>query len=140
MLKLPKIRSSKYKEHLNKFIKRILKRSDVIGILVFGSIAKGKEKPFPESDIDILVIAKKLPKNIYERRMRNLKYKIGAESIEDIWLTPKELINGVKGGWGILLDALTDGIIIYDKEEILNTARKLVKEKFRRIGRIWILQ
>jgi len=140
LLNLPKIRGKIYREHLNEFVKRILEKEDVIGILVFGSIAKGKEKPFPESDIDVLVVARKLPKNILERRLRNLKYKIGIESIEDIWLTPEELLEGVEGGWGVILDALADGIIVYDKEGILKKAREKVKRKYKRIGRIWILQ
>ncbi len=138
MLNLPRIRSREYREQLNRFIKRILDRGDIVGILVFGSVARGQEKPFPESDIDVLVVATNLPENICERRIRNLEYKVEAESIEDIWLTPRELLEGVEGGWGVLLDALVDGVIIYDREGVLNTARKIVEKKFRRIGRIWV--
>lgn len=139
MLKIPILKRREYQEHLKRFIDRIVKRPDVIGILIFGSIARGLEKPFPESDIDVLIIAKNLPKNIAERRIENLKYKIDAEAIEDIWLTPEELLDGIEGGWGVLLDAMADGVIIYDREGILLKARKIVYEKYRRIGRIWVL-
>lgn len=136
---IPKLRRREYQEHLNKFIERIISRADVVGILIFGSVARGLEKPFPESDIDVLVIARDIPQNLYERRIKNLKYKEGAETVEDIWLTPKELLDGIDGGWGVLLDAIADGIIVYDKEGILRTARKIVHKKFKRVGRIWIL-
>jgi len=139
LLKIPILKRREYQEHLKRFIDRIVKRPDVIGILIFGSIARGLEKPFPESDIDVLIIAKNLPKNIAERRIENLKYKIDAEAIEDIWLTPEELLDGIEGGWGVLLDAMADGVIIYDREGILLKARKIVYEKYRRIGRIWVL-
>jgi len=138
-LTIPKLRRREYQEHLNKFIERIISRADVVGILIFGSVARGLEKPFPESDIDVLVIARDIPQNLYERRIKNLKYKEGAETVEDIWLTPKELLDGIDGGWGVLLDAIADGIIVYDKEGILRTARKIVYKKFKRVGRIWIL-
>jgi len=140
LLTLPKLRRREYQEHLSRFVRRVLKRADVIGILLFGSVARGLEKPFPESDIDILVVALNLPENICRRRMENLKYKEGAEAIEDIWLTPEELLKGIEGGWGVLLDAVADGIVIYDREGVLEKARELVYERFKRIGRVWVLK
>jgi len=140
LLTLPKLRRKEYREHLYKFVHRVLEREDIVGILLFGSVAKGLEKPFPESDIDVLVVARNLPENIYRRRMENLKYKEGAESVEDIWLTPKELLEGIEGGWGVILDAVADGIIIYDKEGLLKKAKTLVLKKFKRIGKIWVLK
>lgn len=140
MLTLPKLRRKEYREHLYRFVHRVLERKDIVGILLFGSVAKGLEKPFPESDIDVLVVARNLPKNICRRRIENLRYKDGAESVEDIWLTPKELLEGIEGGWGVLLDAVADGIIIYDKEGLLKKAKTLVLKKFKRIGKVWILK
>lgn len=43
----------------------------------------------------------------------------------------------MNGGWGVILDALADGVIVYDKKGLLRRARELVKEKYQRIGRIW---
>ena len=63
-------------------------------------LAKGLEKPYPESDIDILVIAEGIPKDLFERRIMVSKLKENYPLIEDIWITPEELIDGIKGGWG----------------------------------------
>lgn len=137
MLATPKFRSKQYEQYFRKYVEKILERKDVIGILVFGSVAKGLEKPFPESDIDVLVLAKNLPQNPSIRRLATLKYRKDIGIVEDVWLTPKELLNAVEGGWGVILDALADGIIVYDKEKILEKARKTVKKKYQRIGKIW---
>ncbi len=125
---------------MRSFIDNILReRNDVLAIVLFGSAARGREKPFPESDLDVLVIAEKLNKNLFYRRIENLKYKENAEIIEDIWLTPQELFDGIEGAWGVILDAIADGIVIYDKSRIIERARKVIKQKYRRIGRIWSL-
>jgi len=137
LLTIPKFRSKHYELCFKKYVEKILERKDVVGIVVFGSVAKGEEKPFPESDIDVLVLAKNLPKNPSIRRMSTLKYREDVGIIEDIWLTPKELLDAVKGGWGVILDALADGIVVYDEEKILEKAKKIVERKYRRIGKIW---
>ena len=38
------------------------------------------------------------------------------------------------------MDAVADGIVVYDREGVLEKAKKLVHERFRRIGRVWVLQ
>lgn len=137
MLTMPKFKSRRYELYFRRYVEKVLEREDIIGILVFGSVARGEERPFPESDIDVLVIAKNLPKNPSIRRMTTLKYRREVGIIEDIWLTPNELLDAVEGGWGVVLDALADGIIVYDKERILEKARDVVKRRHKRIGRIW---
>lgn len=138
MLNLPELRG-KYREHLENFIRNVLKRPDVVGILLFGSAAKGREKPYPQSDIDVLVIAENLHSNPAKRKLELIGYKKEAEAVEDIWLTPEELLNGVEGGWGTLLDAISDGKVIYDKTGIFKQAKEIIARKHRRIGRIWQL-
>lgn len=59
MLTILKLKRREYREHLYRFIHRVLERKDIVGIILFSSIAKGLEKPFSESDIDVLVVAKK---------------------------------------------------------------------------------
>ncbi|MEM2896980.1 MAG: nucleotidyltransferase domain-containing protein [Candidatus Bathyarchaeia archaeon] len=140
MLDRLEIRDKRYLEDLEEYLKALLKDKNVVAILLYGSLSKGLAKFYPESDIDLLIVAKELPKNLIERRFKALKLKKKRPmAIEDIWLTPKELIDGIEGGWGIILDALADGITIYDPENILKTTRETVKKKYKRIGRVWIL-
>jgi hypothetical protein len=85
-------------------------------------------------------VARELPSNIVERRFMALKFKREPMAVEDIWLTPRELLDGIEGGWGLILDAISDGIIIYDPEGMLRNAKEIVNKKYRRIGRIWLLK
>ncbi|MEM4311040.1 MAG: hypothetical protein QXX95_01445 [Nitrososphaerales archaeon] len=61
-------------------------------------------------------------------------------AIEDIWVTEEELLEGLKGGWGLILDALTYGKPLYDLKKFLEPMRKFVGEKYKRIGKIWVLR
>lgn len=140
MLNLPKLRVKAYEEALRKYLALVLRDGKVTGLILFGSLAKGLEKPYPESDIDILVVAENIPKDLFERRMMALKIKEGCPLIEDIWITPEELIDAVRGGWGLILDALEDGIVIYDRNGIIAEAKNILKSNFKRLGRIWILK
>ena len=108
-------------------------------MILYGSLARGLEKPFPESDIDLIVVARELPEDLFERRLMATRIKKGESLVEDLWMTPEELIDGVRGGWGVLLDALDDGIVIYDKLGVISEAKRILRTLFRRIGRIWVL-
>ncbi len=99
-----------------------MKMENVKAVILFGSIAEDKAKPFPESDIDLLVIAENLPENPVERRMKLLPLKDEDILIEDIWLTPRELEESIEGGLGVILDALTFGKPLHDPHNIIKTA------------------
>lgn len=139
MLKIPKLRIKTYEDILKKYVKLILKDAKVVGLILHGSLARGLEKPYPESDIDLIVVAEGIPKDIFERKLMASKIKQGEALIEDLWVTPEELIEGVKGGWGVILDALADGVVMYDRIGVIAEAKKIVKSSFKRVGRVWVL-
>ncbi|MFN3621841.1 MAG: nucleotidyltransferase domain-containing protein [Nitrososphaerales archaeon] len=140
MLNIPNLRTKAYEEALKKYLTLVIKESKIAGLILYGSLARGFEKPYPESDIDVLVVAEGIPKDLFERRMMTLKFKEDCPLIEDMWITPEEFIDAVRGGWGLILDALEDGIIIYDKYGIIANAKNIVRSSFKRVGRIWILK
>jgi len=139
LLKIPELRSRAYREVLERYVKRVLKDERVVGLILYGSLARGLEKPFPESDIDLIVVARELPEDLFERRLMATRIKEGESLVEDLWISPEELIDGVRGGWGVLLDALDDGIVIYDKLGVISEAKRILRTLFKRIGRIWVL-
>lgn len=139
MLKIPELRNRAYREILERCVKHLLKDERVVGLILYGSLARGLEKPFPESDIDLIVVARNLPEDLFERRRMATKIKRGESLVEDLWMTPEELIDGVRGGWGVVLDALEDGIVIYDRLGVISEAKRLLRSLFKRIGRIWVL-
>lgn len=133
------IKDERYRENLRKYLRSVLSDKNVVGVVLFGSLARGHQKAFPESDIDLLVIAKSLPADIFKRRMMILDHtKDVFVGVDDIWLTPEELIGGVKGGWGVVLDALADGVILYDAEGVVKNAKALVF-RHKRLGSVWMI-
>lgn len=139
MLRIPELRNAAYREVLERYVRLVLNDGRVVGLILFGSLARGLERPFPESDIDVIVVARGLPKDLFERRCMATRIKKGETLVEDIWITPEELIEGVRGGWGVLLDALEDGVVIYDKLGVVSEAKSLLKTLFKRLGRVWVL-
>ncbi|MEM2548775.1 MAG: nucleotidyltransferase domain-containing protein [Nitrososphaerota archaeon] len=85
-----------YRTRLRKYLDKLTSLENVKAIVLFGSLAGDKIKPFPESDIDLLVIAE----NLAERRTELLPLKNGDTIFEDIWITPRELEERIREGWG----------------------------------------
>lgn len=101
--------SSKYKEIL---------KEELTSIVLFGSVAKGTAKK--QSDIDILVIAKK---EINKKRKEELRkifsdildiyFRISQEQI----YTEKEFENEYSIGDDFLINIMNQGILVYDKDD-----------------------
>jgi predicted nucleotidyltransferase len=115
----------------------------LVSICIFGSLARGK--PTPSSDIDVLVVAEKLPQDVGERT-RSTNYihetlkktnaattlrNLGRSTlISDIFLTPEE----VEKHPPILIDMVEDAIILYDRMNFLRETLKSLKKKLEEMG------
>lgn len=139
------------KEYLNyanlivKSLKRILKEN-LISIVLFGSVARGEAGE--GSDIDLLVVVKEfkpfrsrfdifneIDKELrISKEYRELKEKKLGTLISPILLKPEE----IKKNPPILLDIVTDGVILYDTDNFLrdwltNLKKKLEEKGVRKI-------
>ena len=130
----------------------------LISICLFGSVARGEAKS--DSDIDILIVANGLPRDIGMRiKETNYIHEYLKESkayislrksnmsglISDIFFMPEE----IKGHPPLLLDIIDDGIVLYDRGSFLSNELKLLKQKLeaqkaRKVktekGHFWILK
>jgi len=115
-----------------------IKGLDVRGILLFGSVARNDAKE--QSDVDILMIASGLP-DIKERYDFIRVEK--PSRIEDIWMTPDELIEMVDAKTGFVVDALLDGRILLDDGAIKDARSRLVDSlkrlKAKRLKHGWFI-
>lgn len=133
--KLSEIKDSDYRRILKQYLEKVLKvfKSRIIGVILFGSVAKGNAKPFSsaESDIDLIVVIRNLP-NIQDRiiMISKLVRELELPSIiQAIYMTPEELESHIKSMAGWIINAMIDGIILYDTGNFLTGLReRLLKE------------
>ncbi len=116
-----------FEEMINDYVEWI-KELDVRGILLFGSVARNDAKE--QSDVDILVVASGLP-DIKERYDFITIKK--PSRIEDIWMTPDELIEMVDAKTGFVVDALLEGKILLD-DGTVEDARARLKDSLKRLN------
>lgn len=100
-------------------------------VALFGSLARGETGEY--SDIDLLVVLRKLPPSLVERR--RLVYRALAP-IREKYHRDTTTIEMEEGDVGqvtpLILNVASDGIVLYDKEgnltEFLDKVRKSVEE------------
>jgi len=120
-------------EELLKAVKKILEKFHVDVIILFGSRARGDYKPW--SDYDILIIANFREK--YLDRIAEIlellnEIKI---TIEPHPYTLKEAIEMLKKGNPIIVDAISEGLILYEGEglkELLKVYEELLKKGLKK--------
>ena len=126
-----------FEEMINDYVEGI-KGLDVRGILLFGSVARNDAKE--QSDVDILVVASGLP-DIKERYGFITVKK--PSRIEDIWMTPDELIEMVDAKTGFVVDALLEGKILLDDGTVEDARNRLVDSlkrlKAKRLEHGWFI-
>ena len=121
-----------FEEMINDYVEGI-KGLDVRGILLFGSVARNDAKE--QSDVDMLVIASGLP-DIKERYGFITVKK--PSRIEDIWMTPDELIEMVDAKTGFVVDALLEGKILLDDGTVEDARSRLV-DSLKRLKHGWFI-
>ena len=115
------------------------------GVLVFGSVARGQESP--DSDIDLLVLVRGDARALEEVRQGVLQVQL------ELRLTPEYRVARLAGFHPVLdahlvlaerayrlyrlyLDALTDGIPVYDPEGQLAELRERMRARLRDAGSV----
>jgi predicted nucleotidyltransferase len=133
-----------YMEYVNLIVKsleRTLKEM-MVSVVLYGSVARGEAGE--GSDIDLLVVAKEFKPfssrfeifNEIEKELRTskeyreLKEKKLGTLISPVPLTPEE----IKKNPPILLDIVTDGIILYDTDNFMRDWITYLKKRFEEMG------
>ena len=124
--------AQKLEEHL---------KNDLVAVVLFGSAARGEAGE--GSDIDILIVAEKFGTggrfdvfNTIEKDLkssddyRELKENKLGTLISPVPLIPSEIENNPS----ILLDIVTDGIIMYDTDDFIENKMKNLRKKLKKMG------
>jgi len=121
------------REELRRAVEKIASALKTDAILLFGSRARGDYKPW--SDYDILVIAD-FEEKYLDRIGRILEItKDLAVNVEPHPYTLEEAIEMLKKGNPIIVDALSEGVVLYASEKfskLVGTYRELVERGLKK--------
>ncbi|MCS4541303.1 MAG: nucleotidyltransferase domain-containing protein [Euryarchaeota archaeon] len=136
---------SEYRDYITLIVKSIKGyfKENLISLVLYGSVAR--EEAGEGSDLDFLVVSKSFASsfgsrfevfNEIEKKLRQteayqkLKELKFGTLISPVPLTPDEIIKNPP----ILLDIITDGIILYDKNDFIKNHLKELEKKLEKIG------
>ena len=127
-----------YRQRIAEFIEELLKSVPCRGILLFGSVAKGTFGW--NSDIDLLIVTDAFGEDCFERL--NKIYRFSKGKMEFFIYTVKEIEKMFLEKHGLLLEALADGIALYDPDGLLGGLKDELKELIQarsliRLNRGW---
>ena len=126
-------------------------RDDLISVVVFGSVARGEARK--ESDLDLLLVIRNLPRSRFRRQdlfmeveeeleelLRRLEEEGYMVDFSPILKTPEEAMRISP----LYLDMVYDAIILFDRDDffkkVLDRLRKRLEElgaRRIRLGKLW---
>lgn len=137
-----------YKKEIEKLVGRLFDRcleyygERLVSFVVFGSVAR--EKYRPDSDIDFLIVAEKLPRGRLKRVFeftenveKSLKGHLKALWKEGIYVALSPIfktVEEVKTGSPLFLDMTLDVKILYDKGNYFENYLQQLKKKLKQLG------
>jgi Nucleotidyltransferase domain. len=116
-------------------------KDDLTSVVLYGSVARGDNRN--DSDVDLLIIIKNLPKDSMLKRIRLFETKVEDKlnldeywkngyyiSLSPILKTPEE----AEKISPLYLDMAYDAIILYDKNQFFTKILQKLKERLKELG------
>jgi len=131
--------NERYMMLADKLVKHLLKffGDRLVSVIVYGSVGRGEASE--ESDIDLLVVVRDLPKSRFERQriFSRIEEEIGRDSAKfsPILKTPEEASRITP----LYLDLVEDSIILYDRDDFMKKVLDRLRRRLEELGarRIW---
>ncbi|AWR98610.1 nucleotidyltransferase domain-containing protein [Metallosphaera hakonensis] len=138
-----------YKSLLEKLVKTLLNAfgDRLISVVVYGSVARGDNRK--DSDVDLLLVIRDLPKTMTERivlfekaereirddmeKLMNQGYYV---TFSPVMKTPEEAVRFSP----LYMDMTEDAVILYDRDSFFKKVLNETREKLQRLGfeRVWL--
>jgi len=119
-----------YAEAIRIYCEKVVEKLRPRAIILYGSMATGNYGV--GSDVDIIVISEKLPKNFLERLDILFKINFTTTPIETLGYMPKEFLEMIARRHPTALYAVADGKPLYDDGFFIEAKRmfETIREKF----------
>jgi len=123
-------RRSARAEYIKSYVERVVEAERPVGIVVFGSTAKGEE--VEGSDIDVLVI--------YDGEVDYMEKSLIPRELDDSCMVEPSPYSYDQAGKMVeevnpfVFDALEDGVVVYDREGKVRELLRLKEEVSLRLG------
>lgn len=138
-----------YASLLNKLLKKTIEKlgNNLISFIVFGSTARGEATG--DSDVDLLIVAKELPKSRLRRQeffieieeeleseleeLRNLGYNVDFSPILKTVEEAEKLSP-------LYLDMIEDAVILFDRDDFFRKVLERLRNRLEELGaeRVWV--
>jgi Nucleotidyltransferase domain. len=116
-------------------------KDDLISVVVYGSVARGDNKN--DSDVDLLIIMKNLPKDSMLKRIRLFETKVEDKlNLDEYWKmgyyislspvlkTPEE----AEKFSPLYLDMVYDAVILYDRNYFFTRILQKLRDRLKELG------
>ena len=133
-----------YSKIIYEFVEKLSSFVRITGVLLYGSVARGSAI-YRKSDIDLIIVSPDFPEDYSELiKLRRKIRPMLPGGVDSLWVSEKELEQMFLGLTGFILDALYEGIILYDENGFLSSLRNrllrcIEKGVLKRYGRMWML-
>ncbi len=106
--------------------------SRLTGVLLFGSVAKGKADA--ESDVDLICIIENLPPMHERLALKSQTEGTAFLGVESLWFTYAEFSALCQKKSPLALNALSEGRIVFDPQKKIEALKKSLFEELKQKG------
>ena len=132
-----------YRTVLTKLVESLLKKfgDDLISVVLYGSVARGEARP--DSDIDLIIVIKNLPKSKFKRQDLFIEIENELEPLinelqeRGYYIDFSPILKTLEEAQKITplyLDLIYDAVILFDRDNFFQTILSRLKAKLQELG------
>ncbi len=134
------IKNEYFSKKIEKYLHHLFQvNKEIVGVILFGSIARGDATYSEEkiSDIDLIIIFRDNELPEHYRKRNDLKFKLmqsAPSGVDSLWMTEREFLNLVKIKTDIVLYALDEGKMLYDPVGLIKKQKDILFKELKKKG------